>query len=120
MACRGIDGQAYVPQIMAEPARPLAHQRLHLRAAFVDAETEEPSPDDIAIADGLPAVVPATFYLRIDCGAITGQFEQVGHGIYEGKVQFWGAGTWSIEVSVTQADGSVVPVMVSAIEVGRE
>lgn len=116
----GTDGRAYVLRITTEPERPLAHQRVHLRAALVDGETGEPLPDDITIADGLPAEVPATFYLGVDRGATTGRFEQVVHGIYEGEVQFWEAGTWSIEVSMRRADGSRVPVMVGAIEVEKE
>jgi hypothetical protein len=65
-------------------------------------------------------VVPATFYLGVDRGATTGRFEQVGHGIYEGEVQFWEAGTWPIEMSIRRADGNRVPVMVGAIEVEKE
>ncbi len=118
----GTDGRAYVLRITTDPERPVAHQRTLFRLVFVDAETGKPLPADVTIADGSRsgAFTPlASFYLGVDGGATTGRFEPVGHGVYEGHVTFWEAGTWAVEVTVRRADGSVVPVMVGAIEVGR-
>lgn len=116
----GTDGRAYLLRITTDPERPVAHQRVAFRLAFVDAEAGRPLPNEVTIVDGLPAGISATFYLGVDGGATTGRFEQVGHGIYEGEVQFWEAGTWSIEVGMRRAADSLVPVMVGAIEVGKE
>lgn len=119
----GTDGRAYVLRITTDPEQPVAHQRTLFRLAFVDAETGKPLPAEVTIADGSPSGVftpLVSFYLGVDGGATTGRFEPVGHGVYEGHVTFWEAGTWWVEVSMRHADGSVVPVMVGAIGVGKQ
>ncbi|MCM8749489.1 lactonase family protein [Thermomicrobiaceae bacterium CFH 74404] len=119
----GTDGRAYLLRITTDPERPLAHQRVVFRLAFVDAETGEPLPPDVTVTEGLSseAFAPlASFYLGIDGGATTGRLEPVGHGVYEGQVTFWEAGTWSVEVRMRRADGHLVPLIVGTIEVDKQ
>jgi DNA-binding beta-propeller fold protein YncE len=119
----GSDGRDYLLQVTTDPERPVARQRVTFRLAFVDAETGQPLPPDVTVEDGVPSGVfapLASFFLGLHGGATTGRFEPVGHGTYEGRVTFWDAGTWLVEVDIRRADGHVVPMMVGTIEVSSE
>jgi hypothetical protein len=88
----GPDGQRYVLHMATEPSPPVAEQPAVVRLVFASADTGEPLPDEVALVDGLPATVEASFFGG--GGVTTSQLAASRRGEYEGLVRLWAPGMW--------------------------
>lgn len=80
------------------PNEPVVRQEVLVRASFVDIETGSVLPEENELRGGLPDELTATFY-HAEHGFFSDSLTETRHGVYEGPVEFRGAGAWLVEVS---------------------